>query len=81
MAGRRTLRRVRLNAPAAWRVMDRLGLSQNEVARRAGLSSGYMSQLVNGERSPSPRTQRRLLRVLGVERREELFVREAVHGT
>ncbi len=30
------------------------GISQNEAARRAGISSGHMSQIVNGPRDPSP---------------------------
>ena len=81
MAGKRLRLKVRLDPHAAWRLMDRLDISQNELARRAGLASGYMSELMNGKRSPSSRTRRRLLRALGVARSEELFVVEAVHET
>ena len=81
MAGKRPLLKVRLDPTAAWRLMDRLDISQNEWARRAGLASGYMSELMNGKRSPSSRTRRRLMRALGVAQSEDLFVVEAVDET
>ena len=39
---------------AAWGRMNAHGFSQNEVARRAGISSSYLSQIMNGKSSPSP---------------------------
>ena len=47
--------RVRLNSVAVWELLDRLGISQNELARRCGFSPGHLSMLMNGKRSPSPR--------------------------
>ena len=47
-----------------WDQMDALGVSQNEVSRRAGISSGHLSQIMNGTRSPSPRVLRSLHGVL-----------------
>ncbi len=44
-------------------VFERLnahGISQNEAARRAGISSGHLSQIVNGHRDPSPGVLKRL---------------------
>ncbi len=38
---------------ALWERMDAHGYSQNEVARLAGISSGYFSQVMNGQRTPS----------------------------
>ena len=81
MAGKRPLLKVRLDPTAAWPLMDKLDISQNEWARRAGLASGYMSELMNGKRAPSSRTRRRLLRALGVARSEELFIVEPVDET
>ena len=52
--------RVKLNRNAVWELLDRLGMFQNELARQCGLSSGYLSQLMNGRRSPSPYARRRL---------------------
>ena len=38
---------------AMWDRMDAHGFSQNEVARRAGISSSYLSQIMNGKSTPS----------------------------
>ena len=43
-----------------WERMDELGVSQNEVARRAGISSGHLSQIMNGRRNPSAVVLRKL---------------------
>ena len=43
-----------------WQQMDELGVSQNEVARRAGISSGHLSQIMNGRRNPSAVVLRKL---------------------
>ena len=43
-----------------WERMDALDVSQNEVARRAGISSGHLSQIMNGQRSPSAVVLRKL---------------------
>ncbi len=40
------------------------GISQNEVARRAGISTGHLSQIMNGNRIPSPGVLKRLHEVL-----------------
>ena len=45
---------------AVWERMDAHGISQNEVARRVGVSSGHLSQIMNGSRSPSPGVLKRL---------------------
>ena len=68
--------RVRLKAEAVWELLNRLNLSQNELARRIGRSSGYLSQLINGERCPSPETRRRLMQALGVSDFDSLFILE-----
>ena len=47
-----------------WERMDFLGISQNELARRAGVSSGHLSLIMSGRRSPSPDTLKRLHGVL-----------------
>jgi transcriptional regulator with XRE-family HTH domain len=41
------------------------GLSQAQLARRAGTSQAFVSQLENGEKSPTFDTATRLLRVMG----------------
>ena len=68
--------RVLLNRDAVWALLDQLGISQNELARQCGLSSGYFSQLMNGSKSPSPRVRRKLQEVLGVSDFDRLFIIE-----
>ena len=50
------------------------GISQNEAARRAGVSSGHLSQIVNGRRDPSPGVLKRLHGVLFRPARSEARV-------
>ena len=68
--------RVKLNPVAVWELLDQLGISQKELARRSGISAGYLSQLIRWERSPSVRTQKRLQQALGVTEWDRLFIME-----
>ena len=47
-----------------WERMNAHDISQNEVARRASISSGHLSQIMSGQRSPSPGVLKRLHGVL-----------------
>ena len=47
-----------------WDRMDAHGISQNEAARRAGISSAMLSLIMNGQRKPSGDVLRRLHQVL-----------------
>ena len=78
MKQKRIIYRVRLKAEVVWELLNRLNLTQNELARRIGRSSGFMSQLINGERCPSGETRQRLMDVLGVTDFDVLFVMERV---
>ena len=49
---------------AVWERMDAHGFSQNEVARRAGISSAHLSNIMNGKTSPSAGVLRKLHGVL-----------------
>ena len=80
MRPKRIYYRVRLKAEAVWELLNRLNMTQNELARRIERSSGYLSQLVNGERFPSAKTRRRLMQALGVSDFDVLFVMERVDG-
>ena len=73
--------RVILNRDAVWALLDELGISQNELARRCALSSGYLSQLMSGAKSPSPRVRRKLQQVLGVSDFDRLFIIERANET
>ena len=68
--------RVWLNPVAVWELLDRLDISQNQLARLAGISPGHLSLLMNGKRSPAPGVRRRLMQALGVDDFHVLFVME-----
>ena len=53
-----------IDREAMWGRMDAHGFSQNEVARRAGISSANLSQIMNGRNNPSPGVLKRLHGVL-----------------
>ena len=76
MAGKRRRQTVRLNAGAVWGHLNRRNLAQNELARQLGITSGYLSQLMSGQRCPSPQLRRRLVRALGDPGFDDLFVVE-----
>ena len=59
---------------ALWERMDAHELSQNETARLAGISSGHLSQIMNGQRNPSGEVLRKLHWVLFRPSAAELVV-------
>ena len=68
--------RVWLNPVAVWELLDQLEISQNQLARLAGISPGHLSLLMNGKRSPAPAVRRRLMKALGVNDFHVLFIME-----
>ncbi len=55
--------KAKMNYRTVYRFLLQENISQNELAERLGISSGYMSQLVNGRRYPSPRLRKKMLHV------------------
>ena len=72
--------RVWLNPVAVWELLDQLEISQNQLARLAGISPGHLSLLMNGKRSPAPAVRRRLMKALGVDDFHRLFIMERPAG-
>ena len=68
--------RVWLNSDALWVHLRRRGISQNDLARRAGITGAYLSQLVNRKRNPSFQTMQRLLAALGGVTFHDIFIVE-----
>ena len=66
--------RVTLKPDPVWAFLEERDISQNELARRAGISSGYLSQLMSGSAHPSPEVRRRFQQVLGVTDSDDLFI-------
>jgi len=64
---------VKLKASTLKRHLAKRNLSQNSFARRIGVTSGYMSQLLCGERNPSPELRERIIKKLNdVQKLREL---------
>jgi transcriptional regulator with XRE-family HTH domain len=59
--------KVRINQDAMQIAIAKRNMSQNMLAIRAGISSGYISQLMCGTRYPSPRVRQKILDVLGMD--------------
>ena len=76
MKERRASPRVRLKPEPLWEQINRRNMTQNELARRAQISSGYLSQLISGRKSPSAGVRQRLQAALEVDRFDDLFVLE-----
>ena len=77
MSGRRPLFTARLGPHAVWAQLNRLNMSQNELARLAGITLGYLPQLMYGKRHPGPETRRLLLEALGAASFDDIFILEA----
>ena len=60
-------------SPEVWALLNRLNMTQNELARLVGTSSSYLSQLMSGHRCPSAAFRKKLMKALGVTRFEDLF--------
>ena len=58
---------VQLETKKLRTIMAKRFMGQNGLARLAKLSTGHVSQLINGTRHASPKIQKKLLRCLGVE--------------
>ena len=76
MKRRQPSSRVRLDPHRVWALLNRLNMSQNELARLVGTSSSYLSQLMSGHRCPSAAFRKKLMDALGVARFEDLFYLE-----
>jgi len=68
--------RVRMNQAAVLRAIARRNMSQNMLAIRAGISSGYISQIMCGTRYPSPKVREKLQSVLMPLTFDDIFIIE-----
>ena len=75
---RRQPSRVRLDPQKVWALLNRLNMTQNELARLLDTSSSYLSQLMSGKRCPSAAFRKRMMNVLGVTDFDDLFYLEDV---
>ena len=55
------------------KILTRENKSQNWFARKLGISSGYMSQIMTRSRNPSPKLRERIMKILPGYKWDELF--------
>ena len=67
-------KRACVDQEALWSRMDAHGISQNEVARQAGVSSAHISNIMSGKATPSAGVLKRLHGVLFHPAKEERVV-------
>ena len=68
--------RVKFNRAAVSELFSLLNTTQTELAQLCGLSPGYFSLLMAGQRSPSPGARRLIQQALGVSDFDRLFMME-----
>jgi len=66
--------KAKLKAPVVRRFLARKNRSQNWLARKMEISSGYLSQMLNGTRNPSPRVRERIMDVFEAHDFDDLFI-------
>ncbi len=72
--------RITVNADVVRQHLARRNLSQNNLALRAEVSRGYLSQILRHRRCPGPEVRERLMRALRVRDFDELFRVEGGDG-
>ena len=68
--------KVRLNRDTVQLAAVRRNMSQNMLAMRIGISSGYVSQLMCGTRYASPKVRQKILHVLTPLTFDDVFIIE-----
>jgi transcriptional regulator with XRE-family HTH domain len=72
--------RVKLNQVAVLHAIARRNMSQNMLAIRTGISSGYISQIMCGTRNPSPAVRQKLQDILQPLTFDDIFIIEENEG-
>jgi len=65
--------KVYLKKEVVENLLARKHLSQNWLALKLDISSGYMSQLLNGERCPSPKIRKKIENIFQEKKFDNLF--------
>lgn len=66
--------KVYLKSRELKKILIKKNKSQNWFAYRLEISSGYMSQLMDGSRSPSPRLREKIMNYLPDHQFDDLFL-------
>ena len=70
--------KVKINKVVVEKEVARRNLSLNRLAIKAGISSGYISQLISGERYPSPQLREKLQKALQPLTFDDIFILEEI---
>jgi len=65
--------KVLLKSKEIKKILIRKNKSQNWFAHKLEVSSGYMSQLMDGSRNPSPKLRERIMKKLSEHKFDDLF--------
>lgn len=68
--------KTRLNSHTISEILARKNQSQNWLAKQVETTSGYLSQLISGFRSPSPKMRQKILNVFNDCKFDDLFTLE-----
>jgi len=70
---KRSFSKVRLRCSDIEMFLLKSNLSQNDLAYRLRISSGFMSQLMKGDRCPSPALRRKIVKAIKGYTWDQLF--------
>jgi hypothetical protein len=70
--------KVKINKVVVEKEVARRNLSLNMLAIKAGISSGYISQLISGVRYPSPHLREKLQKALQPLTFDDIFIIEEI---
>lgn len=65
--------KVRLKGEVVDKILTKMNKSQNWLAYRMKISSGYMAQLMNGTRNPAPKMRGKIMKRLKGYEWDDLF--------
>lgn len=66
--------KVKVKGTEIRKILAKKNMSQNWLARKLQTSSGYLSQLIRGERNPSPKMRQKMLSFLKDYQFDDLFL-------
>ncbi len=70
--------KVKINESVVLKETARRNMSLNMLAIKAGISSGYISQLIRGDRYPSPQLREKLQKALQPLTFNDIFIIEEI---
>jgi hypothetical protein len=68
--------KVKINKSVVLKETARRNMSLNMLANKAGISSGYISQLISGDRCPSPQLREKIQKALQPLTFDDIFIIE-----